>query len=242
MNDEVITTKIAILFASEAWWKPVFGFMSTNCGKFSADSCSNEEYDCFVDFRKLVENLIDSYICKQIGVRPQQFENAIYEQYFVNNPRAVSIVDMLQNMMDFMKLKEQMIAQNEKIEEETTNAMLSFHNLDETQSKSDENAAMDIATLLEKAEEQSLVSQTKKMCEDMKKVFNLSDEDIDNRAPLPSPRVIQSNSFSSRKSNNVTPIIPSVSYNTPVVLGKIPKTTSTKMSRPLILKPAIGSK
>lgn len=155
----------AAVLSSDLWWKPVLGFISTNCGKFSGDCFTHEEYQCFCDFRTLTMNLFDTFIAKHIGVRIGVLETALYDGFSRNDELAKKIVLILGKMEEFEDFRNLMISQNEKIEEEVTNMMLSLQ---------DPAAEMtDVADMLERQEEIILSRQVEEKCKEMRDYFGV---------------------------------------------------------------------
>lgn len=157
----------AAILASELWWKPVLGFISTNCGKFSGDCFTHDEFQCFCDFRSLITNLFDTFIAKNIGLRVSALETALLDGFARNDEKATKIVEMLAKMEDFEEFRKLMIDQNAKIEEEVTNMMLSLQ---------DPSAEMtDVADMLERQEEIILDKQVAEKCKEMREHFGVSE-------------------------------------------------------------------
>ena len=154
MEDSTIVARAAEIFASELWWKPIMGFLVTNCMKFTGKNFTNEEHDCFLQFRKLFTRLFDHYMSKKIGVKTAALEQAFSAQLAAGNHQAREILDMLQNFADFVFFRAEMIRVGERIREDTTNKMLEVHE----HLKNDED--VNVSEELEKSEERILNDET----------------------------------------------------------------------------------
>ena len=167
MEDEVIISRAAEIFASELWWKPIMGFLVTNCMKFTGKNFTNEEHDCFLQFRKLFTELFDHYISKKIGVKTAALEQAFANGLESGNSQARNILDMLQNFADFVFFRAEMIRVGNRIEEDTANKMIQVHE----QLKNDQE--VDVSAELEKSEDAILNDETEKKVREYRQLLNV---------------------------------------------------------------------
>ena len=226
MNEDLILNQASAIFASEAWWKPVLGFIFTNCGKFKNKQFTHEEYSCFSNFKTLLTDLFDTFLCRQINVRPSILESVLLNALERGNQKASIITGFLNELTDFEKFRVQMINTNDIIDEFVTNELLALHAQQETnESMDDENADNDdVADLLEKGEQSALIDATSKKCQEMRQLLQVSNTPvISSRPATPKGR----GSYS--KKLEVSPII------SPVTMGR-----PGGGRNPTILRPHLG--
>ena len=167
MDDDVIVSRAAEIFASELWWKPIMGFLVTNCMKFTGKNFTNEEHDCFLQFRKLFTELFDHYISKKIGVKTNALEQAFANALASGNMQAKNILDMLQNFADFVFFRAEMIRVGHRIEEDTANKMIDVHE------HLRQGQEVDIEAELEKSEDAILNDETAKKVSEYRELLNV---------------------------------------------------------------------
>jgi hypothetical protein len=127
MSDVELIHRATLVLASEAWWKPIVGYIVTNCAKFTSHTFTNEEHDCFLRFRKLFTELFDCFVCKKIGVKSSVLETAFSEACTTHeNPEALQVMEMLRNYSDFVFFRQEMIGMSQKVQDETAERLLEF--------------------------------------------------------------------------------------------------------------------
>jgi hypothetical protein len=154
----------ALIVASEAWWKPIIGYIVTNCAKFSGINFTNDEHDCFLAFRKLFTELFDCFVCKKIGVKAATLESALLEGGDMRNKEAMAILDMLRGYSDFLFFRQEMISMGEKVQEETSTRLIELHR---RMAETNTEEATNVAAILEEGEEAILERETGRACADM---------------------------------------------------------------------------
>jgi hypothetical protein len=164
MNSADAIHRAALVIASESWWKPIIGYLVTNCAKFSGIDFSNDEHDCFLRFRKLFTELFDCFVCKKIGIKSSALEAAFLEGVNTNNRQAMAILEMLRQYSDFLFFREQMIAMGIKVQEETASRLIALH-AQMTATNTEE--ATNVAAILEEGEDAILERETNQACADM---------------------------------------------------------------------------
>ena len=179
--DERFLHSICDFFSSDEWWRPICGFLSTNCGKFQSDSNSFEQYQTFLQFQSLVSEFFDSFLCKKLNVRPHALEQIMIQAYDSNQYQIRVIISLIKDLFDFEKFKYETRLASKMIEEETENAMGAIRN--QTTQGDDETVAMNAVEMLEKSEEISLQKQTQLKCQMMKDKFKLSDFSLSKTLP-----------------------------------------------------------
>ena len=244
MSDEDVIYSVAASISSEQWWKPLLGFMATNCNKFnSGKEHTNEEYQCFLEFRTLMCDLFDSFVARQVqqsvGARPTQIEQIFLSDSSKKNRRCMAILDILKNMSDFETFKSQMVQQTAKIDEEVTNMMLNFH-MQQSQAGED-GPEVDVAQMLEKGEEMALIAQTKQMVENMKSILNVENTSAQKCG---TPRPLDGKRAPSLSSFNNTMAVPraNVPLNQKDVVSPQCKQRGSSPcipTRPLIMRPSV---
>ncbi|OHS98806.1 hypothetical protein TRFO_01861 [Tritrichomonas foetus] len=239
MSEEAIIQACAAAIATEQWWKPLLGFMSTNCNKFSEGSNhTNDEYQCFLDFRSLLVDLFDTFVTKCVGVRPAQLESALFSGSQNKNRQCLAILDILTNMTNFETFKKQMIQQSAKIDEEVTNLMLKFAMQQAQNESNDEGPQEDVTELLEKGEQIVLQMQTQQMVENIKTVLNVQETGPPKCA---TPRVTDRE----RKTifnNTIGPKVPIPAIYKDALNVKRCSSPALSPGRPVIMRPTIGRK
>ena len=138
---------ICEFFTSLEWWKPICGFMATNCGKFEGEQNTFDQYQNFLQFQNLVGELVDSLLCRKLNVRPVAFEQAMMQFYDAGQNQVRMILKLIQDLFNFEHFKHNMQITSKQIEEDTTNAMEEFR------ANCDEGETVDAVTMLEKSEE-----------------------------------------------------------------------------------------
>jgi hypothetical protein len=175
MNAKDQVHRAALIFASQSWWKPVIGYIVTNCAKFSGLNFTNEEHDCFLGFRKLYTELFDCFICKRICVNSSALESAFVTTMEENSFEAVGILEMLRNYSDFLFFRQQMIDMAAKIQEESTQRLVAIHKQLE---ESHIEEAGNVSAVLEEGEELVLERETAVACEAMRLKLRLSQAEV----------------------------------------------------------------
>lgn len=225
MNDDMILNQASAIFASDRWWKPILGYIFTNCGKFTNKKFTHEEYSCFCSFKTLLIDLFDSLVCHQINVRPNQLEASIYNSASIGNKKALVITSFLSELTDFEKFREKMIKTSSEVDEFVTNQILNLHAEQmSTGVTDDDNNNADVAKLLEKGEETVLSEATSKKCQEMKIALQVSEHPHIVTKPI---------AVRTRASYGTSPVIHSPV--SPVTPGR-PGATG----RPTILRPHLG--
>jgi hypothetical protein len=158
MADAELVHRATLVLASEAWWKPIVGYIVTNCAKFTGHNFTNEEHDCFLGFRKLFTELFDCFVCKKIGVKSSvletAFSNACTQQ---ENPEALEVMQMLRNYSDFVFFRQEMVNMSQKVQDATADRLLEFRR---TGGTDDDTGGL--ATFLEESEQILLDSETRR--------------------------------------------------------------------------------
>jgi hypothetical protein len=175
MNATEAVHRAALIFASESWWKPVIGYIVTNCAKFSGINFTNDEHDCFLGFRKLYTELFDCFIAKKLGLKSSALESAFISAMEANSTEAAAILDMLRNYSDFLFFRQQMIDMGTKIQEETSQRLIAIH---KRLADSGTEEATDVATILEEGEDVVLERETAIACEEMRQKLKLSVSEV----------------------------------------------------------------
>jgi hypothetical protein len=161
MDDTEVVRRAAGIFSSDCWWKPVLGFIITNCGKFTGRQFTNEEHECFVAFRKLFTELFDAYVSKKIGVTSTKLEGAFSNALANKDKRVEIIMTMLRNYSDFVYFRDEMVGMSEKVKDEATKRMIEIH---EKMERGEDT--MDVAAWLEEGEHLILEREcNKKVCQ-----------------------------------------------------------------------------
>ena len=242
MSDDQFVLKVSRFFSSESWWKPVIGFFSTNCGKFESEENSFDQYECFHSFKVLITDLVDSYLCKTINVRPNNFEAMMINMYEIENPQISIIIDHFRSLNDFIEFKQEMVQYNGRIQEEATLAMEEFRSLPQDEEMGDTSLAMNVAEFLEKSEAKSLEQQTIKMCMKMKEDLHF-DQIPNSNVRVPSPLKSNSSPISSPL-KSLTPISSPQSHDFekkpmpfPMGMDSMRKSSNSGIPKPTIMKP-----
>jgi hypothetical protein len=175
MNATEAVHRAALIFASESWWKPVIGYIVTNCAKFSGINFTNDEHDCFLGFRKLYTELFDCFIAKKLGIKASALEAAFITAMEANSTEAMAILEMLRNYSDFLFFRQQMIDMGLKVQEETSQRLIAIH---KRLADSGTEEATDVASILEEGEDVVLERETAVACEDMRQKLRLSVSEV----------------------------------------------------------------
>lgn len=115
--------KISDFFASDQWWSPVLDFMLSNCEPFSRTHFSVQQYQIFLEFEKLVTNLVEGKLCQSLQLSPDIFEEIILVGIEQNNPQARTISQTIKDAFNFPQFSLEMHAHNERIEQEVSQVM-----------------------------------------------------------------------------------------------------------------------
>jgi hypothetical protein len=175
MNPNDAVHRAALICASESWWKPIIGYLITNCAKFSGINFTNEEHDSFLNFRKLFTELFDCFICKKIGIKSSALEAAFVNAMQTNNAEAAAILEMLRNYSDFVFFRQQMIDMATKIQDETSERLINLHK--QLQDTGTEEAT-NVAAVLEEGEDAVLERETAVACEEMRIRLKLTTAEV----------------------------------------------------------------
>jgi len=231
MTEAAIVHNSAYIFASESWWKPIMGYIVTNCAKFTGLGFTNEEHDCFLGFRKLFTELFDCFVAKKIGVKTSALESAFGSEVSAQNPEAVTIMQMLRDYSDFVFFRQEMVAMSKKIEEATTNRMLEARS---QLPQSGELEAAALAELLERGEELLLEAETQRKVTEFAAVLALDPA----RAPPPQqPRTPRAMAMSPRPTSaSAKPRLISPSASGSTVLKAAIATGPGMVVRPVVGK------
>jgi hypothetical protein len=184
MSDADIIHRAALIFASESWWKPIVGYIVTNCAKFTGRNFTNEEHDCFLAFRKLFVELFDCFICRKIGVKSSALETAFLHATEAQNGDALTIMQMLHNYADFVFFREQMIEMSTKIQRDTADRMIQVRS---GLADSGEIETADLVQILEEGERVMLEAETQRKVAAFCAELRLDPEEAAPAAP-PAPR------------------------------------------------------
>jgi hypothetical protein len=168
---EVVSRAVAVM-ASDIWWRPILGFIITNCSKFSGLDFTNEEHDCFIAFRKLFSELFDSYLAGQIGVKGSKLEAALAKALKCSEPRATIAMGILKKYSDFVFFRDEMIKMAEKVNQETANRILEIRDAAEG-----ENSTKDVVAWLEEGEKAFLERETHERVWEMEEELRVACED-----------------------------------------------------------------
>lgn len=110
--------------ASDIWWSQILDFMLSKCEPFkTSNSYTFEEYKIYQEYVAFLEKLIDVDMCKQLDISPGNFEDAIMRGIEKGNATAISLKDILVHAFDFPSFCSDMIAHNERIEQEVESVM-----------------------------------------------------------------------------------------------------------------------
>jgi hypothetical protein len=216
MEDDDLVHRIAIVTSSDVWWKPVIGFLVTNCAKFADLDFTNEEHDCFLSFVHFFIDLFDSFLAKRLNSKASTLESALLGSMHRGNRTAISICRMLKNFTDFVYFREQMLAMNEVIRQDTVKRVLACQ---QRSADANQAEATDLSRVLEEGEEAILEIETAKKCEEYREIFGVEDE-----AEVYGPRISKTPSFGPPAMTTVAPRGSAVK----VAKGTIVKPTKAK--------------
>ncbi|EAY07907.1 hypothetical protein TVAG_064540 [Trichomonas vaginalis G3] len=169
MNERTII-QICNFFTSEAWWKPVCGFLATNCMQFESPENTVEQYNLFNQFQSLVQDLFDSFLCKTVNMRPSALEQLMLQGYDGNIYQLRVLIFRIQELLNFEKFKLEMQATQRRIDEEVTNTMMMLR-----EQSADDDAQNNAVDMLEKSEQISLQKQTEFCCNRTKDELRLNE-------------------------------------------------------------------
>ena len=178
--EERFVRAVSDFFASEEWWKPVCGFMATNCAIFEGETNSVEQYQNFMQFQGLVGELVDSFLCRKLDIRPFAFEQTMIQLYDAGQYQIRAIVGIIKNLSDFAGFKRDMQLTSKRIEEDVTNIMEEFRN---KSNEIQENETVDAVSMLEKSEEISLQKQAEIKCKETKEKLKLTEMNFSKSLP-----------------------------------------------------------
>ena len=175
MNDErLILTKIAQFMCTEKWWQPLVSFMYHNCSNFNENIYSFENYNFFIQFRDLVESIIDKDMCESIKVTPDVFEqvlNAATKRYDL---QGLVIIDLLRKATDFQEFHAQMVSMNKKIEIDVANLIAQYSDQLSQPGIDTEKVAVYFSKILAKHESENLNEMIEKNCDVTRKLLKLN--------------------------------------------------------------------
>jgi hypothetical protein len=183
MDEDELIRHIAAVTSSDVWWKPIIGFIVTNCAKFAGLDFTNEEHDCYVSFVRFLTELFDSFLAKRLNTKAATLESAMLGGLRRGNPMAIAIGQMLRNYTDFTFFREQMLAMNEEIRQDTVKRIMQCH---QRMADANQTEAPDLPQLLEEGETAILESVTVKKCQEFQAIFHVQAGPVP--APLPALR------------------------------------------------------
>jgi hypothetical protein len=184
MDEDELIRHIAGVTSSDVWWKPVIGFIVTNCAKFAGLDFTNEEHDCYVSFVRFLTEVFDSFLAKRLNTKAATLESAMLGGLRRGNPTAIAIGQMLRNYTDFIFFRQQMLAMNEEIRQDTVKRVMQCH---QRMADANQAEAADLPQLLEEGEKAILESVAAKKCQEFQAIFHV--EPGPAPAPLPALRV-----------------------------------------------------
>ena len=124
MDTDAILNSLVNLLSSDTWWSQILDFMLSKCEPFhSTPDISFEEYNIYMEFIKLIENLLNENVCKQNGISFDIMGNALMDAIKAQNETALNIKDTLMKTTDIIIFRTDMIAHNERIEKEVQSVM-----------------------------------------------------------------------------------------------------------------------
>ena len=175
MSDErLILAKVSQFMCSEKWWQPIVSFMYHNCTNFLETGFTFENYNIFLQFRDMIESLIDKDMCESIKVSPDLFEqvlNAATKRYDL---QGLVIIDLLRKATDFQEFHSQMVTMNKKIELDVSNLIAQYSDQLSQPGIDTEKVAVYFSKILAKNESEHLNEMIEKNCDMTRKILKLN--------------------------------------------------------------------
>lgn len=233
---------------SEQWWKPVCGFLATNCMQFESSENTIDQYNLFNQFQNLVTDLFDSFLSKTVNMRASALEQLMIQGYDSNIYQLRVIIFRIQELLNFEKFKLEMQATQRRIDEEVTNTMLSLR--EQAVNEGDNDSAQDDAVnMLEKSEQISIQKQTDFCCNRTKDELRLNELHNTLQKSLGTPKAnplaaTSPMTTSINSLNSLSPLSPPPGMMT----TKVPQINSyspydqvrkSNPAKPLIMKPGL---
>ncbi|EAX91810.1 hypothetical protein TVAG_459340 [Trichomonas vaginalis G3] len=122
-SDFILSSMLEFL-ASDSWWSNILDFMLSKCEPFQKhDTISIKEFIVYQEYLSFLERLLYNDFCNQFSLEPRELEETIANELLSSNKMALQIQEQLLRSTDFITFREDMIAHNERIEQEVNSIM-----------------------------------------------------------------------------------------------------------------------